>query len=134
MHSSLVPDKNAHTGSAQASVRGRRRLRGARQARDRPERGLRGVEPETEIGIAVGRVDVRRLINAREIAEPLSGLQVHWTDGAPEFSGSVRIESSDDLGQWRPVKSGAAVIHLLTGRSELVQSQRFRRLALGSGG
>ncbi len=63
------------------------------------------------------------MIDAREIAEPLSGLQLHWTDDAPEFSGGLRIESSDDLGSWRLVKSDAAVIHLLTGGSELVQNR-----------
>ena len=63
------------------------------------------------------------VIDARGISEPLSGLQVHWADGAPEFSGSVRIESSDDLGSWRVVKGEAPVIHLLTGGSELIQSR-----------
>jgi hypothetical protein len=63
------------------------------------------------------------VIDARELAEPLSGLQLHWTNGAAEFSGGVRIESSDDLGSWRLVKSDAAVIHLLTGGSELVQNR-----------
>jgi hypothetical protein len=62
------------------------------------------------------------VIDAREIAQPLSGLQLHWADGAPEFSGSVRIESSDDLGSWHVTKSDAPVIHLLTGGSELIQS------------
>ena len=62
------------------------------------------------------------VIDAREIDEPLSGLQLHWADGAPEFSGSVRIESSDDLGSWHVVKSDAPVIHLFTGGSELIQS------------
>jgi len=63
------------------------------------------------------------VIDAREIAQPLSGLEVHWAAGAPEYSGSVRIESSDDLGSWHLVKSDAAVIHLFTGGSELVQSR-----------
>ncbi len=63
------------------------------------------------------------VIDAREIAQPLSGLQIHWADGAAEFSGSVRVESSDDLGAWRLVKTDAAVIHLLTGGSELVQNR-----------
>ena len=63
------------------------------------------------------------VIDGREAAEPLSALQVHWADGAPEFSGAVRIESSDDLGSWRLVKSDAAVIHLLTDGSELIQSR-----------
>jgi hypothetical protein len=63
------------------------------------------------------------VIDAREIVEPLSGLRLHWADGAPEFSGSVRIESSDDLGSWHVVKSDAPVIHLFAGGSELIQSR-----------
>jgi hypothetical protein len=63
------------------------------------------------------------LIDAREIAEPLSGLQLQWADGAAEFSGSVRIESSDDLGSWHVIKSDAPVIHLSTGGLELIQSR-----------
>lgn len=70
-----------------------------------------------------GRGITSYVIDAREMAGPLSGLQVHWAANAPEFSGSVRIEASDDLGSWRLVKSDAAVIHLLTGGSELVQSR-----------
>jgi Protein of unknown function (DUF3999) len=62
------------------------------------------------------------VVDAREIAQPLSGLQLHWAADAPEFSGSLRIEASDDLGSWRVVKNGAPVIHLLTGSSELIQS------------
>jgi hypothetical protein len=62
------------------------------------------------------------LIDAREFPEPLSGLQLQWASGAPEFSGSVRIESSDDLASWHVVKSDAPVVHLFTGGSELNQS------------
>jgi len=62
------------------------------------------------------------VIDTREIVQPLSGLQLHWADGAPEFSGTVRIESSDDLGSWRVVRSDAPVIHLFTNGSELIQS------------
>jgi hypothetical protein len=62
------------------------------------------------------------VIDARKVVDPLSGLQLHWADGAPDFSGSVRVESSDDLGSWHVVKSDAPVLHLFTGGSELTQS------------
>jgi hypothetical protein len=62
------------------------------------------------------------IIDAREITEPLSGLQLRWADDAPEFSGNLRIESSDDLGSWQVVKNHAPVIHLRTGGSELIHS------------
>lgn len=62
------------------------------------------------------------IIDARQVAQPLSGLQLHWADDAAEFSGSVRIESSDDLGSWDVARNNVPVIHLLTGSSELIQS------------
>jgi Protein of unknown function (DUF3999) len=62
------------------------------------------------------------VLDAREIELPLSGLQLHWADDAPEFSGRARIEMSDDLGSWRLARNDAPVVHLLTGNSELVQS------------
>lgn len=63
------------------------------------------------------------VLDARELAQPLSGLELHWPNGAPEFSGSVRIEASDDLGSWRMVKGDAPVIHLLTDGAELIQNR-----------
>lgn len=63
------------------------------------------------------------VLDAREVAQPLSGLQLHWAENAPEFSGTLRIESSDDLGSWHLLKSDAPVIHLMTGGSELIQSR-----------
>ena len=78
---------------------------------------LRTASPTSDPHVITGYI-----IDAREIAEPLSGLQLHWGNGAPEFSGNVRIETSDDLGSWRVVKNAVPVIHLLTGSTELIQS------------
>ena len=81
------------------------------------------VDMQTAATPARPHVITSYVLDAREIDRPLSGLQLHWVDGAPEFSGSVRIESSDDLGAWHVVKSDAPVIHLLTGGTELIQSE-----------
>ncbi len=81
------------------------------------------VDLRTAAASADPRVITSYVLDAREIGGPLSGLELHWAEGAPEFSGSLRIESSDDLGSWRVVKSDAPVIHLLTGGSELIQSR-----------
>jgi hypothetical protein len=80
------------------------------------------VDLQTDATSADPHVIASYVLDAREIAQPLSGLQLHWPNGAPEFSGNMRIESSDDLGSWHIVKSEAPVIHLLTAGSELVQS------------
>jgi uncharacterized protein DUF3999 len=68
-------------------------------------------------------VITRYVLDARQITQPLSGLNLHWPDGAAEFSGSVRIESSDDLGDWTVVKSEAPVINLAASGSQLIQSR-----------
>jgi hypothetical protein len=62
------------------------------------------------------------VLDARGAALPLRALQLHWQEDAPEFSGEMRIESSDDLGSWRTVKASAAVVNLRTGAARLLQS------------
>lgn len=81
------------------------------------------VDLQTAAPTADPHVITSYVLDAREIAPPLSGLQLRWAEGAPEFSGSLRIESSDDLGSWHVLKGDAPVIHLLTGGSELIQSR-----------
>jgi hypothetical protein len=81
------------------------------------------VDLQTAAASADPHVITSYVLDAREVAEPLSGLQLHWAEGAPEFSGRLRIESSDDLGSWHVVKSDAPVIQLLTGGSKLIQSR-----------
>jgi hypothetical protein len=62
------------------------------------------------------------VLDARELAQALSGLQLHWAQDAPEFSGSLRIESSDDLASWHRVRSDAPVVHLVTPSATLIQN------------
>src|SRR5271155_2377304 len=50
------------------------------------------------------QVTTSYVLDAREIVQPLSGLQLHWPDDAAEFSGNIRIESSDDLSSWHIAK------------------------------
>jgi hypothetical protein len=83
-----------------------------------------GAELDLQTGAASAdpHVITSYVLDARQITQPLSGFELHWPDDAPEFSGSVRVESSDDLGSWHIVKGEAPVIHLLTGDSRLTQS------------
>jgi Protein of unknown function (DUF3999) len=63
------------------------------------------------------------VLDARELTLPVLALQLHWPDGQPEFSGNIRVESSDDLGSWHLVKSDAPVVNLRTNDALLVQSR-----------
>ena len=63
------------------------------------------------------------VVDARNIALPLSALQLNWPNGAADFSGSLRIESSDDLAVWQLVKTDSPVLNLRTDAAQLVQSR-----------
>jgi uncharacterized protein DUF3999 len=63
------------------------------------------------------------VLDARELTLPVLALQLHWPDDQPEFSGNIRVESSDDLGSWQLVKSDAPVVNLRTNDAQLVQSR-----------
>jgi hypothetical protein len=62
------------------------------------------------------------VLDGRDFPQSLSGLQLQWPPGAPEYSGNIRVEASDDLGSWRLVKSDVPVVNLRTGGLELVQN------------
>ncbi len=63
------------------------------------------------------------VVDARELTLPVVALVLHWQDGEPEFSGDIRVESSDDLGTWQVLTSDAPVVNLRTTTAQLVQSR-----------
>lgn len=63
------------------------------------------------------------LIDARAHAQPLDGFRLHWENGAADFTGSLRVEASDDLAAWRLVEGGAPIVNLTAGDAQLVQSR-----------
>jgi hypothetical protein len=63
------------------------------------------------------------VLDARELTLPILTLRLHWPEGAPEFTGRIRVESSDDLGSWHPVSNDAPVVNLHTHDAELVQGR-----------
>jgi hypothetical protein len=63
------------------------------------------------------------VVDARELTVPVLALIVHWPDGEPEFSGLLRVESSDDLGTWNVVKHEAPVVNLHATDAQLVQGR-----------
>jgi len=63
------------------------------------------------------------VVDARSLTLPLSALQLKWPDAAPDFSGSLRVESSDDLALWRLIKSESPVVNLRAEGAQLVQNR-----------
>jgi hypothetical protein len=76
------------------------------------------------------------LLDARQIAPPLYALRLKWPDDASDFTGSMRVEASDDLQSWRTVTGDSPIVnlhgsgaHLVENRIELGGSKtRFWRL------
>jgi hypothetical protein len=63
------------------------------------------------------------VVDARALTLPLSALQLNWPGSAADFSGSLRVESSDDLAVWHLLKSGSPVVNLHADGAQLVQSR-----------
>jgi hypothetical protein len=52
------------------------------------------------------------LLDARMLDATLSALQLGWPDGAPEYTGRLSVEVSDDLAAWRSLVTSAPVANL----------------------
>jgi hypothetical protein len=60
----------------------------------------------------------------------LAALELGWTDDAPEFAGRLRVEGSDNLGDWRTVVEAAPIANLRAGDARLIE----RRIEMRSAG
>lgn len=81
----------------------------------RIEKGAGGSIVNVLSGPAAGRGApvVMYIADASAAAGPLRALEVNWKDGpAGGFAGSLRVDASDDLRQWRNVASDAPVVRL----------------------
>jgi Protein of unknown function (DUF3999) len=63
------------------------------------------------------------IVDARDLTLPLSALQLNWPNDAADFSGSLRVESSEDLAVWQLVKTDSPVLNLRADGAQLVQSR-----------
>ena len=62
------------------------------------------------------------LLDARDITDTMSALDVSWDADAPDFSIRVPVEASDDLSHWRRVAEGP-VINLHFGGQQFAQQR-----------
>ena len=67
------------------------------------------------------------LIDARPLDAPIAALELSWPDSSADFSGRIRIESSDDLSTWHPLLA-APIANLHAGGQQLVE----RRIVIPS--
>jgi hypothetical protein len=63
------------------------------------------------------------IIDVRKLDQPLTALELHWSENAAEFSGHIDIERSDDLGSWSTVIRNLPVVNLKFGDQQLLQNR-----------
>jgi len=63
------------------------------------------------------------IVDARALEESVAALQLVWEHAPLDFSGRLRIESSDDLDSWRVVVIAAPVASLQAGGQEFLQAR-----------
>jgi len=63
------------------------------------------------------------LIDARPLETAIAALQLSWPESSADFSGRMRIESSDDLATWRIIVAAAPIANLHAGTQQLIESR-----------
>ena len=61
------------------------------------------------------------LLDASAIRQPLQALELDWTHSSENFTGTLQIESSDDLKHWALITRGAPLASLQFGGHSLLQ-------------
>ncbi len=74
-------------------------------------------------GLASGTVPQRYLLDTRAFKDSVAALQLGWVPAPAEFSGRVRIESSDDLDSWHTIVAAAPVASLQADGRALLQAR-----------
>jgi hypothetical protein len=63
------------------------------------------------------------IIDGRGFDATVAALQLAWPDTAPEYSGRVRIEGSDDLATWRSIAAAAPIANLRANGQTLIENR-----------
>jgi len=74
-------------------------------------------------GVTPENVPHQYLLDARELEGSVTALELIWAQAPPEFSGRLRIESSDDLDSWRLVAAAAPIASLQADGREFLQAR-----------
>jgi Protein of unknown function (DUF3999) len=81
------------------------------------------VNVQTQNGIPVSATVRQYLLDARSLDATLSTLQLGWPDGAPEYTGRLSLEVSDDLAAWRSLIAAAPIANLRANGQTLIENR-----------
>ncbi|HEY8508173.1 MAG TPA: DUF3999 domain-containing protein [Steroidobacteraceae bacterium] len=74
-------------------------------------------------GAGTGAIRSYVLDGRSVMKSPIAAFQLSWPDDAPDYAGRMRIEASDDLGNWRVVVDSAPIAHLRAGEARLTENR-----------
>ena len=101
---------------------GNRRQSGSLALQVRTDEQGASVTLNTASGVATPEHVPGYIIDARDLKRPVSGFDLDFNPAGSEFLGTVRVETSDDLRQWREHAAGALAA-LTAGDRELHRSR-----------
>ena len=78
---------------------------------------------QTQNGRTAEYVVRQYLLDARALDATVSALQLSWPDAAPEYTGRLSIEVSDDLAAWRLLVAAAPIANLRANGQTLVENR-----------
>lgn len=81
------------------------------------------VNLQTQNGSSVNPAVRQYLLDARALDTTISALQLAWPEGAPQFTGRLSLEASDDLAVWRSVAAAAPLANLRANGQTLVENR-----------
>jgi Protein of unknown function (DUF3999) len=85
------------------------------------------IQMQTSGRTADGGPAPQYLIDARALDAPIAALELTWPESSADFSGRIRVESSDDLSTWHQLLA-APIANLHAGGQQLVE----RRIVIPS--
>lgn len=81
------------------------------------------VNLQTQNGATANAAVRQYLLDARALDAAFSALQLGWPDGAPEYTGRLNVEVSDDLAAWHSVVAAAPIANLRANGQTLVENR-----------
>jgi hypothetical protein len=61
------------------------------------------------------------VLDGRALSAPIAAFELTWPEDAPDFAGRLRIEGSEDLGNWYTVVDAAPIANLRAGQTRLIE-------------
>jgi len=81
------------------------------------------VNLQTQTGTTATATVRQYLLDARALDATLSAMQLGWPDGAPEYTGRLSLEASDDLAAWRSLVVAAPIANLRANGQTLIENR-----------